>query len=200
MRSATKSKRSLRGAESSRDKSGRFRKGTHWRPHAIFRERPYLVEQYVEKKRSAKDIAVEHGVTENAILFWLTKLKIQRRTMVEVRSVKHWGLPGAANPMFGRCGSDNPRWIDGSSPERQRLYARSFWRELVLAVYKRDGFKCVRCGKSRAADRRLHAHHVRPWAGNPDARFDLANILTVCQPCHNWIHSRKNRARELLSR
>jgi 5-methylcytosine-specific restriction endonuclease McrA len=119
--------------------------------------------------------------------------------MSETRRIKKWGASGKANGMFGRCGAENPRWIDGSSPERQRMYARSFWKELVRAVYARDGYKCVRCGAKHTGSNRLHAHHVKAWAGNVDTRFDLRNIITLCEGCHNWVHSKKNTRREYLS-
>jgi hypothetical protein len=182
-----------------RGNKGQFKKCTHWRPHAIFRERDYLDREYSIKQRSASDIAKEHGVTENAILFWISKHGIKTRTVSETRAIKHWGANGESNPMFGRCGSANPRWIDGSSPERQKMYARSFWKDLIKLVYSRDGYKCQKCGSPHTYKNRLHAHHVKPWAGNVDTRFDLANIITVCQSCHNWIHSKANTRNEFLS-
>ena len=199
MKKKPTSKPNLKGEASNRDKAGRFKKGTHWRPYAIFRDKAYLDAEYTVKQRSAAEIAKEHGVTENAILFWIAKHGIKTRSVSQARAIKHWGSTGAANPMFGKCGDKNPRWIDGSSPERQRMYARSFWKELSRAVFKRDGYKCVRCGSPHTHKNRLHAHHVKPWAGNVDTRFALANIITVCQPCHNWIHSRANTRNEFLS-
>lgn len=180
--------------------TGRFKKGAHWRPHAIFREKAYLRSEYVAKNRSTGEIASEHKVTDAAILFWLGKHGIKRRTVSEARKIKHWGLSGAKNGMFGKCGDKNPRWIDGSSPERQTMYARSFWKEIALAVKSRDGFKCVRCDAPHGTKNRLHAHHVKPWAGNPESRFDLSNIITLCGLCHNWTHSRRNVKNEFLSR
>ena len=179
--------------------TGRFLTGRHWRPHRVFRERSYLLEQYVKKQRSASDIAKEHAVTEGAVLFWLDKCGITRRTVAQARAVKHWGAAGKANPMYGRCGSQNPRWIDGSSPERQRLYARSFWKELVICVYRRDGFRCQKCGGKHEKRRRLHAHHIKPWAGNPRSRFDLDNLVTLCGECHGWVHSKQNESGIFLS-
>lgn len=107
-------------------------------------------------------------------------------------------LRGASNGMFGRCGADNPRWIDGSSPERQRLYAQSFWKVLAKTVYERDGYKCQRCGVPHCKGHRLHAHHILPWAGHPDTRFDLTNITTLCSECHHWVHSRANTHKAFL--
>ena len=160
----------------------------------------WLRRAYVDGRRSAFDIASECGGTEGNVLYFLKKHGIPRRTMSEVRSFKKWGAVGASNPMHGRCGDKNPRWIDGSSPERQRMYAQSFWKELVHAVYARDGYKCVRCSSPHEKGRRLHAHHVKPWAGNPNARFDLRNIVTLCEKCHRWVHSKENVTDELLSR
>jgi 5-methylcytosine-specific restriction endonuclease McrA len=174
--------------------------GSHWRPHAIFRERGYLVDEYVVKLRSCRDIAGDHGVHENAILHWLSKHGIKRRTTAECRKAKRWGLRGADNPMYGCFGSRNPRWVDGSSPERQSAYARCFWKEIARAVLDRDGHRCVRCHAPRSVTTRIHAHHIRPWAGNPESRFSLSNIVSVCEACHRWIHSKRNVANELLSR
>jgi 5-methylcytosine-specific restriction endonuclease McrA len=119
--------------------------------------------------------------------------------MEEIRRIKKWGLTGKQNGMFGRCGAKNPRWIDGSSPLRQTMYARSFWKELAKAVYERDGYACVRCGAKHTKGKKLHAHHIKKWAGNPKSRFDLSNIISLCQICHNWIHSKENSGNEYLS-
>ena len=159
----------------------------------------YLLREYTKKARSASDIAAEHGVTDGAVLHWLHKHGIKRRSVSQARAVKKWALSGPTNGMYGRCGSQNPRWIDGSSPLRQRMCARSFWKALARTLYARDNYRCRRCGSAHVKGHPLHAHHVAAWAGNPDARFDLDNIVTLCKPCHNWVHSTKNTKREYLS-
>lgn len=176
-----------------------FKKGIHWRPYKIFRDKDYLISEYINKQRSANNIAKEHGITESAILFWLNKNKIQTRKMSEIRKIKKWGLRGRMNGMYGRCGSANPRWIDGSSPLRQTMYARSFWKELATTVYERDKYKCVRCDAKHTSKQKLHAHHIKVWAGNPNSRFDLKNIITLCQSCHKFVHSKRNIKNEYLS-
>lgn len=188
----------MRGA-SMRNAKGQFLKGTHWRPHAPHREPEWLREQYVKRGRSAAEIGADAGVTAEAVTFWLKKHGIPRRTTSEARALKHWGAAGKANPMHGRTGAANPGYVDGSSPERQRLYVRGEGRAFLRAVLERDNYRCRRCSAEKAGRKSLHVHHLRPWAGNPALRFDQTNALTLCQPCHSWVHSKANGAREFLA-
>ena len=70
----------------SRNTNGTFRKGTHWRPRKPHWEKSWLESEYINKGRSAGDIAAEVGCTENNILFWLIKHDIPRRSISEVRA------------------------------------------------------------------------------------------------------------------
>lgn len=183
-----------------RDPNGRFKKGVHaYRSPKPHWERDWLHREYVTKQRSSGEIAAEIGCTESNVLFWLEKHDIQRRSISESRSVKRWGATGAANPMYGRVGAMNPRYVDGSSPERQRLYARHDWKQFLRQIYRRDGFCCVRCRAPKSGPKSLHAHHIKPWAGNPDLRFNENNVVTLCRRCHDWVHSNRNSAREYLA-
>lgn len=108
-------------------------------------------------------------------------------------------IRGERNGMSGRTGESNPNYKDGSAPERQRLYASAEWKAVIRAVYKRDGYKCLRCGSGHVGKKKLHAHHIKPWAGNPDVRFDLDNLVTLCRECHEWVHSSANLSRDYLA-
>ncbi len=172
---------------------------SHSRKHMAFRDRAYLLAEYTEKKRSTREIAREHSVRPNAVFHWLVKHGILRRTISEVRALKHWGMKGPANPMFGKCGAANPNYIDGSSPERQRIYANSPWKQLWSEILKRDDYKCVRCGSDSSRKNRLHGHHIKPWAGNPELRFEKSNIVSLCRLCHWFVHSRENVKNEFIA-
>lgn len=121
-----------------------------------------------------------------------------RAVLSEKASVPKPYLRGARNGMFGRTGLSNPHFIDGSSPERQRLYASSKWHEIIRFVYQRDGSKCRRCGESKKGKRGLHTHHIKSWDSNKALRFDPSNIVTLCRKCHEWIHSKKNTTGDFL--
>jgi len=182
-----------------RTDKGQFVKGTHWRPHKPHRDRDWLVHQYETLKRSSIDIAREMGVGDTAIHFWLAKHGIRRRTVSETRAIKHWGNSGPANPMFGRRGPAHHGYINGGSPERAKLFSRFEGKSFRAAVHERDGFKCRRCSASPTGKWALPVHHVKPWARHPELRYDVDNGVTLCTPCHLWVHSKKNTHREWLA-
>ena len=51
------------------------------------------------------------------------------------------------------------------------------WRE---AVFKRDNWNCVWCGKKG----RIEADHIKPFAYFPEFRFAIDNGRTLCRECH----------------
>lgn len=69
------------------------------------------------------------------------------------------------------------------TPERE--IQRNIFRPLAKEIYKRDSHTCVLCNKSKCM---LNAHHIKPWAINPEYRFDKANLITLCVDCHFAVH------------
>ena len=174
-----------------------FKPGQHWRKRKPYWDREWLREKYEDKQRSAADIASEFGVTENAILFWLHKHSIPRRTMSGVRAIKHWGVTGEENPMYGRRGSDNPNWKGGITPDRQALYSSETWAQAVSFVWRRDMAGCRRCSMIQRRGQQYHIHHCVPFE-HVEYRTNANFLILVCKPCHSWIHSKKNTESEWL--
>lgn len=121
-----------------------------------------------------------------------------RKILSAKASVPKPYLRGDRNGMYGMVGPLNPRYIDGSSPERQRVYATSEWKAFARKVSRRDRRVCARCQASPQGRKSVHIHHILPWAGYPALRMDLSNVVTLCRDCHDWIHSAENAAREFL--
>lgn len=122
-----------------------------------------------------------------------TKLALSRKA-----SVPKLYLRGSNNGMYGRVGDKNPNYKGGNSPERQRVCASSEWKAILRRVYKRDGYRCRRCGTGNKGPKSLHAHHVKSWVGYPDSRMDVDNLITLCKTCHDWVHSNENTEREMI--
>lgn len=55
-----------------------------------------------------------------------------------------------------------------------------FWR---IAVFKRDGFACKKCGLKDC----LEAHHIKRWAEFPMLRYVVSNGITLCKRCHDLV-------------
>jgi len=182
-----------------RKPNGQFSPGHHWRKHQAFRDRDWLVRNYVDLERSTGDIAAEFGTTDGAILFWLRKHDIPRRSISGARAVKRWGASGADNPMWNKRGELNPRWIGGVTPERQAFYTSDEWKRACSAVWKRDGARCRRCSlhRSEQPDMPFHIHHIVSFA-DANLRADPTNLVLLCEPCHHFVHSRANTAGEFL--
>lgn len=160
-----------------------------------FWQREWLRIEYQEKGRSAREIAVQFGMAENTILFWLHKHAIPTRSISDTRKVKHWGLCGPQNPMFGKRGMLNPHWKGGLTPLRQLVYTNSEWKEFEKKVKKRD--RCCRlCGDIHD----LQIHHIEPFAKAPLLVMDIGNVIRLCGPCHRRIQGKERRWRKKFYR
>lgn len=93
-----------------------------------------------------------------------------------------------------------PRWLDcGLAQMESRAWYEWHWARgrklkhiggvipmrkkipdaLRMAVYERDGHKCLHCG----ATDRLSLDHIHPWSlGGADT---LDNLQTLCRPCNS---------------
>lgn len=53
------------------------------------------------------------------------------------------------------------------------------------AVFTRDGYKCICCGRTPFKDNAiLHIHHMGFWKPVPDRSNRMSNLGTVCEKCH----------------
>lgn len=60
------------------------------------------------------------------------------------------------------------------------VYRDNRWPALRLMAKRRDGWRCVKCGSKY----RLEVDHIEPVRDCPERAFDLANLQTLCGPCH----------------
>lgn len=69
-------------------------------------------------------------------------------------------------------------------PTDQELRRSGEYKAWRRAVLTRDGHSCMACGSLDD----IQAHHIQPWATAPDLRFDVANGIALCAPCHREVH------------
>ena len=68
---------------------------------------------------------------------------------------------------------------------------RRRWRAVRRAVLRRDGFRCVKCGKAG----RLEVDH-RQRIEDGGAEYDPDNLQALCRGCHIAKSARENRKPE----
>jgi transposase-like protein len=165
------------------------RRDNEWRAYVIGHNHPpqkhhdpeWLRDAYWTRNLTAQEIAAQCDVHVTTIIRFLQKAGIARRDRAAAR--------------IGRkAGENNPAWKGGVTPERQRIYKSQEWISVVKVVYKRDKHLCQRCGSPKHP----HAHHIKAWANYPELRLDPNNLVTLCEDCHVWVHSKENQNREYI--
>jgi 5-methylcytosine-specific restriction endonuclease McrA len=58
------------------------------------------------------------------------------------------------------------------------------WMEKRLRVFKRDGYRCQKCG----ANKNLNCHHTYYTSGKKPWEYPLSALLTLCKECHTALH------------
>jgi hypothetical protein len=61
---------------------------------------------------------------------------------------------------------------------------------LRRAVLLRDRNRCRACGKEKGEGRgyAIQAAHVYGKGAHPGLRYELRNVIALCQQCHAWTH------------
>lgn len=89
---------------------------------------------------------------------------------------------------FELCEMESRAWYEWHWTRGQKLHAEPGYEprarrhipdSIRLAVYERDGWKCLHCGTTE----RLSLDHIHPWSlGGEDT---LVNLQTLCRPCNS---------------
>jgi len=128
----------------------------------------WLYSEYVNKERTTIDIAKEVGVNHEAVLYWMDKFGIDRRSQTFY------------------SGERNPRWKGG----KENYYGPN-WHESRRQVLQRDDNKCRRCGMSNQEHkdtygRELNVHHIIPFKKHDSCEKanKISNLIALCCQCH----------------
>lgn len=96
-------------------------------------------------------------------------------------------------------GSISPNYKGGITPERQAVYSSLEWKECIKKVWKRDNASCRVCGlhQNNSRDKKFHIHHIVSFVVK-EKRTDINNLVLVCQKCHHFLHSKKNKNKQFI--
>ena len=88
----------------------------------------------------------------------------------------------------------NPNWRGGVTKSRKAAMSLTIYKRWRDAVFKRDKYTCVKCGKRGG---NLNADHIKPWAFFPELRFSVKNGRTLCLRCHKKTYKENLRWRRV---
>ena len=167
--------------------------------------REFLEREYLQNKKTYKQIADERGCSESNVWYKIKKFQIPARTASEAIkgvefSVSHREALSKSHlaSTHKRTGAANPNWRGGVATENylaRRTNEFINWRRKVL---RHKGKVCSACGKGlgercpccgRITDK--HVHHVREFSENPDLRYSLDNAVVLCESCHQRLHKKQ---------
>jgi len=95
-------------------------------------------------------------------------------------------------------GNKNPQWKGGVTTENRKIRKSiefRLWRESVFA---RDNWTCQ---KTKVKGGKLHPHHIKNLADNPEFKFAIDNGVTLSAESHEDFHKiygRKHNTKEQL--
>lgn len=84
-------------------------------------------------------------------------------------------------------------WKGGVTPRNKADRKGTRYADWRKAVFERDSYTCQHCGDNSGGN--LNAHHLKDFANHLELRFDVANGLTLCEPCHEAVHTAVPRIR-----
>jgi len=107
---------------------------------------------------------------------------LSNNTEFKPGSIAYW--KGKNNPHF--TGENNPRWKGGITPEHLKIRWSVKMKNFKIEILKRDNYTCKSCGRCRKTGDRviLNVHHLKSFAIHKELRFDMNNVITLCQECH----------------
>lgn len=83
-----------------------------------------------------------------------------------------------------KSGKESVHWIIDRTKLRKsdREYKDGQYRDWMLAVKNRDGWKCKI--SNNECKGRLESHHILPWKDYPELRYQINNGITLCIKHH----------------
>lgn len=94
-------------------------------------------------------------------------------------------------------GSKNGNYKGGGTKDKQSFYTSIEWKMVCESIYDRDEYKCRRCKVKKRHGLLFHTHHIAPYC-YVKTRLDPLNLVLLCKPCHNFVHSKLNITKEFL--
>ena len=70
------------------------------------------------------------------------------------------------------------------------FYGSKRWKDKRHHVLKRDKYQCRECARYGKVTEAKVVHHIKPKKDNPMLKLSTANLISLCNPCHEDMHDK----------
>lgn len=71
------------------------------------------------------------------------------------------------------------------------FYKGKRWQRVRDAVMRRDGYQCRDCRRYGRITPAVTVHHIVHLEDDPSLAYDMGNLISLCDKCHNRRHPEK---------
>lgn len=71
-----------------------------------------------------------------------------------------------------------------------RFYKSSKWKRKRETILRRDEYQCRQCKRYGKVTPANTVHHIYPLEQYPELALVSANLISLCNPCHEQMHDR----------
>ena len=76
--------------------------------------------------------------------------------------------------------------------ETDPFYLGSKWKHIRGSVLRRDGYRCIECGRFGKLTQATLVHHAIPREDFPELQYEPWNLVSLCNACHEKMHKRQS--------
>jgi 5-methylcytosine-specific restriction enzyme A len=74
--------------------------------------------------------------------------------------------------------------------ETNPFYLNKKWKMKRASILKRDEYQCRECSRFGKVTAATTVHHINPLESYPEYKFHDANLISLCNRCHESMHNR----------
>lgn len=64
------------------------------------------------------------------------------------------------------------------------------WKKIRGKILRRDEYLCRECRRYGKTKEATTVHHIKPASKYPELKFNINNLYSCCESCHNSFHNR----------
>lgn len=180
---------------------GKSTKGNKFSKEALIKHRKSVLWKHIEEAKklysegkSTTEIGKIFNCNKNTVKTIFRRIGVEMRKGGNKKGFTPWNK---GKPYTAIQGERNPNWKGGITPLNQQVRHCLKYKEWIKAIFERDNYTCVLCGKRGSGD--LEAdHHPKYFcqimfdnkiktledAEKCSEMWDINNGRTLCMKCH----------------